>query len=177
MEDVELLGGEIDRCAVQPDLPALAVDREVAGVDHVVPTVAGTTQDRSDPGHDLGRRERLHHVVVGAELEAEDPIALLDLGRQHDHGNTVQHPDPAQDLQPVRFRQHDVEQQQVESAGLVRLERRGAVGSGVDVVAVAGEIPSHDVADDRLVVDDQDALLTAHGTIVRRLPYGSLSAP
>ena len=32
---------------------------------------------------ELAHAERLHHVVVGAELEADDAVDLLALRRQH----------------------------------------------------------------------------------------------
>ena len=34
---------------------------------------------------ELARREGLRHVVVGPELEPDDPVGLLAAGREHDH--------------------------------------------------------------------------------------------
>jgi hypothetical protein len=44
---------------------------------------AAPARDGADARHDLAREERLHHVVVRAELEADDPIDLIAARRQH----------------------------------------------------------------------------------------------
>ena len=41
-------------------------------------------QHRADPGDQLARAERLGHIIVGAGLEAADPVALLAARGEHD---------------------------------------------------------------------------------------------
>jgi hypothetical protein len=45
------------------------------------------TQDRSDPGGELAHGERLDHVIVRSELEADDAIDLLPASGEHDDGH------------------------------------------------------------------------------------------
>ena len=57
-----------------------------AGRDHVgAGAPVGAAQDRPDPRDELGRRERLGEVVVGAELEAEHAVDLAVARGQEDH--------------------------------------------------------------------------------------------
>ena len=41
-------------------------------------------QHRADAGDQLARAERLGHIIVGAGLEAADPVALLAARGEHD---------------------------------------------------------------------------------------------
>src|SRR5919106_5427502 len=89
-EQLELLGGELDGPAFQPDLEALAVDLEVADLDVALALAAvpaAAPDDRPHARQELAWRERLGHVVVGAHLEAEDLVAFLDPAGHHDHGD------------------------------------------------------------------------------------------
>ena len=49
----------------------------------------GPAQQRLDPQHDLARGERLHHVVVRAGLQPDQPVLLLAAGGQDDHRRGV----------------------------------------------------------------------------------------
>ena len=51
-----------------------------------------------------GRRERLRHVVVRAELETDDPVGLLAPRGQEDDREVGARPDPAAELEPVDAR-------------------------------------------------------------------------
>ena len=42
------------------------------------------SEERADAAHELGDRERLRHVVIGADLEPDDAIGLGVARRQHD---------------------------------------------------------------------------------------------
>ena len=72
-------------------------------------------QHRVDAGDQLGRRERLDDVVVGALAQADEAIGLLAAGGQQDHRDArprslVQLP---HHLDPVDPRQHQVEDDEV----------------------------------------------------------------
>ena len=89
-QQVELLGGEVDRLAVDRDLAPRDVDRDTVEGQllaalrrrRLAPMAA---QDRLDPGQQLGAAERLGDVVVGTDLEPDDAVDLVALGREDDH--------------------------------------------------------------------------------------------
>jgi hypothetical protein len=171
-EQLELTGGELHRAALEDDLVAGRVDGEAAQVERGLGTGfgfgVGAAQDRLDPGDQLAGRERLGHVVVGAELEAEDPVGLLLPGRDHDD----RHPAPplAQrpgHLEPVHARQHQVEQDQPGPLGVDRGQPGGPVGPPHDPEAVALQVQPDQVGDGRLVLDQQHGPL---GRVLGRQP-------
>ena len=62
----------------------------------------------------LGDRERLGHVVVGAGLEADDLVELGVLRREHQDVRVAEGAHAAADLDAVDVGQADVEDDQVE---------------------------------------------------------------
>ena len=46
-------------------------------------------QNGADTGFELGQGARLHHVVVGPEVQDPDPLGLLGPARQDDHGQST----------------------------------------------------------------------------------------
>ena len=86
----------------------------------------GAAQHRAHAGDELGHRERLGHVVVGADVEPAHPVLLLAAGGQHDDRDVagpVAGADLAAELDARDVRQHPVEQHQV---GLRPRRRRSA---------------------------------------------------
>ena len=78
-QQAELDVGEGDRYAAAGDLVAVEVDDEVGQREACPGSGVGgprrrPPQDRLDAQDQLGRRERLGQVVVGAILEAGDPV-------------------------------------------------------------------------------------------------------
>src|SRR5215213_2693979 len=74
-QQVELLGGELDRRIVDQHLAPADVDRDRARLyDLGRRASVDTPQHRLHPGDQLGRGERLGEVVVAAELETEDAV-------------------------------------------------------------------------------------------------------
>ena len=75
-EQVELRG-QLDRLAAHHHLAAFDVDAHVIELDAVLARRGlGAAEDRLHTGDELARRERLRHVVVGAELETGDAVRL-----------------------------------------------------------------------------------------------------
>ena len=114
-EQLELTGGELHRAALEDDLVAGRVDGEaaqVSGARDRIRVGVGAAQDRLDPGDQLAGRERLGHVVVGAELEAEDLVGLLLLAVTTMIGTLPPAMQRPGHLEPVHARQHQVEQDQ-----------------------------------------------------------------
>ena len=60
--------------------------------------------------------------------------------------------------------QHEVEDDEVDHVGLDRLDRGPAVADDRDRVAVALEIQAQQLAEARLVLDDQDPRVRGHGS-------------
>ena len=117
VEQVELLGGQVDRLAVALDGPAARVDPQLAEAHHVAGQRRGgglgPPQHGLDARDQLAGAERLGQVVVGAEPEPEDLVALLALGRQHDDRDAALGAKLAADFQAVDLGQHQVEDHQV----------------------------------------------------------------
>jgi hypothetical protein len=133
--------------------------------------VLGDPQVRVDPRRDLAEVERLADVVVGAGVEGLLEGVLSGARGEHDHleaAGRLLGPEPLQHLEPVDVGHHQVEEQQVgpERADLVEgvlsvLRRR-------DLVAVLGERLREHLADEPLVVCDEDLLSHAARYYARR---------
>ena len=114
-------------------------------------------QQRGHAADQLGGRERLRDVVVGAELEPAQQVALGVLRGEHDD----RHVAPGADL-PARLLARELRQHQVEDHEVDRLVERGvdgglAVGRDLDLELVALERVREAADERRLVVDDEDA--------------------
>ena len=122
------------------------------------PRAARAPQQRLDARHQLGDRERLGHVVVGAAAEALEHVVLGAARGQHE--DRLLGPLGAQlaaDVEAAHARQHHVEQHQRVAAR--RAPRRSPSSPDVDAgrrVAVVREHVAEAGADRRLVLDDED---------------------
>src|SRR5258706_6753116 len=120
-EELELLVGQADLLA-----PIAHDVRVELHLEVLVPVPlrglargTGPAQGHSAARGQLFQAERLHHVVVGPHLEAEDAVHLVGAGRHNDDGDVGGHllaPDHPADLQAVHARQVQVEQHQVDAA-------------------------------------------------------------
>ena len=134
-EQVELASGQAQRLVVPGHVPARGVDREPVEAQPLLghDVELGAPQHRANACGELARRERLRHVVVGAELEPDDAVGLLAAGGQHDHGQPGALADPAAELEAVRPGKHQVEDDEVRPLRfdeLARGFRRRPRGSG-----------------------------------------------
>ena len=113
-------------------------------------------QHCAHPRHQLPRRERFRHVIVGTELEPDDPVRLLAARCQHHDRQIGPRPDPAAELEPVDPGQHHVEDDQ--RRGIAVEQELGLVAAcrlqGAE--AVAPQVADNHVAHDRFVVDNQN---------------------
>ena len=112
------------------DPAADEVELQVAGGDPLVGQGRGlgAAEHGPDAGDELARAERLDHVVVGAELEAGDPVDLVAAGREDQDRDAGVAADRADDVEAVDARQAEVEDERVGTAGAGEREGRGAVG-------------------------------------------------
>jgi hypothetical protein len=111
----------------------------------------GATDHRADAGHQLAEPERLDHVVVGAQLQADDPVDLLGAGGDDDDRHRRAGPQPPAHVQAVYVRQPQIEQDDVVWR---RCQRLGTGPCPADLEAVAGE-PGGQRLGDRVVVFNQ----------------------
>ena len=123
--------------------------------------LAGAAQHGADAGDELGHAERLHQVVVGAELEADDAVGLEAAGGEHDDRHLRRRADGAADVAPVDVGQPQVEQDDVGLGPAHRLDARGAGRRQLDPEALALERRAQRIRDRRLVLD-HDHLPTPH---------------
>ena len=131
---------------------APTVDRAEAG------GAGAAAQDRADAGDQLAGAERLDHVVVGAEFEAEDAVDLLAASGEHDDRHVGGRSDLAGEVAAVAVGKHHVEQDHVGSGALVG--RAGLVEGARDlgVEPLPRQVLEQRLRDALLVLNDQDPL-------------------
>ena len=117
---------------------------------------------RTDGAHaqdQLAHAERLDHVVVGAQLEADHAVDLFALGGQHHHRRLARGgvaADPPADLGPRNVGEHEIQQHDVGREPRHRLQTVGAVLGRLDREAGGGQVVGQQLTQIRLVFDDQD---------------------
>jgi hypothetical protein len=156
-EQVELLGGQLDRLAGDGDVVRLLVEHHVAEREGAVALLRlRPAEDRLHPRDELARRERLGQIVVGADLEPDDAIGLLVARGEHEDRHLRAHADVAADLEAVLARQADVEQHHPDLVALELDERLLAGPHPDDAVAVAREVAADELSDRGLVFDEEN---------------------
>ena len=157
-EEVELLRRQPHLAARLPHVARPALELDVAEAELLVvdPGRRRAAQDALHARRELAGRERLRDVVVRAELEPDDAVRLLAAGGQHDHREVRARADPAAELEPVRAREHHVEDDEVGLGALDRVAGGVAVARLERPVPFAGEVADDHLANDRLVVDHEN---------------------
>ena len=112
------------------------VELKVVDPERGRPPLGLSARKGADPGAQLGHRERLDQVVVGAAVESGDAILeLVERGQHQDRDGEAALPDPCADREPVQPREDDVEDQQVVRVGLHPGDGLQAVLGDIDGVA------------------------------------------
>jgi hypothetical protein len=121
--------------------------------------------DGLDAGEELGHRERLGDVVVGAHPQGVH-LELHGVLRREDEdgGADAAVAEGAQDLEPRHPGEAEIEHQEVEVPGARRLERGLPVADQLHGVLLLGEPAGHVLPYRAVVLNDQDA----HGRAGRR---------
>src|SRR5512140_1331539 len=158
-QDRELVRRDLDGIAIERDRHLLRIEDEPAdlhGLLRRAGLAAHAAHGRPDPGQELARRERLGHVVVGADLEAEHAIGFLGARRDHDDRHVGPRPELARDFNAVAPGQHDVEHDAV----VLPAQRLGlALGAGRrdrHQHAVRLEVAGGQLREPLVVFDQQD---------------------
>ena len=156
-EQLELLRRQLDRLARNGDVVRLAVEQDVAERERVAAILwLAAPQHRLHARDELARRERLRDVVVGADLEPDDPVGLLVARGEHQDRNVRAGAHLAADVEAVLARQADVEQHEPDRMPLELDQRLVAVPHPDHAVAVARQVAADELADRRLVLDEED---------------------
>jgi hypothetical protein len=136
-QEVEFSAREVDRPALRGAAAGGLVQFDATKPQHRprVLEAADATQVGADAGDHLRSRERLDHVVVGAELQAGHPIGLLASGREQDDRDRGLGADPADHLEAIQLGQHDVNHGQVHATPAEDRQRLLAVGGLEDLEA------------------------------------------
>src|SRR5262249_31770069 len=166
--ELELAQREGGLHAVDEDLIGVEVEPQAAALERVVRwryvLGIGAAEHGADARDELARAERLRHVVVGADLEAEHAIDLGGLCGEHDHGQRAagRGAETPADLEAVHSREHQVEDD--EGGPVVRDAAEPVLAAlGLDhVVAFLLEVETDELADVLLVLDHEDAALHCH---------------
>ena len=171
MQQVELVAGQHARRVAEGDFARRRSDLQPAeahrlrGVRPCTGAAGAAAEDRAKSREELAGVERLGEIVVGAELQADDPIGVVAPRGQHEHRHVGGGPDAAAHLEAVQIGQHHVE----DHGGRLHPRQGGEPGRGVvrDIDLHAGrrmEVLADHRSEARVVLDHQDPL--GHGRTV-----------
>jgi hypothetical protein len=102
--------------------------------------------------------EGLGQIIVGADLQPDDPVGFLAARRQHEDRNLRARADLAADFEPVAIGQHHVEDDRVERFALDRRQALAAGEAAIDDETGRGQIVRHHGGQPCIVVDDEKPL-------------------
>src|SRR5271165_7518933 len=102
-EKTELRRTEMDIAGAPPHPACFAVEIQVAGVESIGDALGtAAAQERADTRHQLWNRERLDHVIVGADRKAAHALRLLAARGHYDdraRARSLARPKPSADLE------------------------------------------------------------------------------
>ena len=157
LEQCELLGRQGDLGPVPPGQASGGVESQVADLDRRGPLALPTADQSPQPGQELGEGEGLGQVVVGAAVEAGDPVLDRSSSGQHQHRRpdaVLSHP-PA-GLEAVDPRQDHVEHDSVVGGGAGLREGLLAACCDIDRQILLGEATPDQRRHLHLILDHQD---------------------
>ena len=165
LEQQELGARELDRPLTAPDLVRRGVEDEVREAHRGGVRAVGAAQQRAQARLELLQRERLDEVVVGARVEAGDPVVDRVAGGEHEHRRVVARLAQAHaDLEPVELGHRDVEHHRVVALSGEAVERFAAVTGQLDVVALEPEGAIQCGPDRGVVVDHEQPHSSSDGS-------------
>ena len=132
--------GQREEPVAPPGLAGAEVEREVAEAEDLALRAGPAPEERPQPGQQLGQRERLDEVVVGAGVETLHTVVDGVAGGQHEDRRVVAgRPQPPADGQAVEAGEPEVEHDRVGRAEAQDLQRGRAVGGRLDLVALESQ--------------------------------------
>lgn len=94
-------------------------------------------------------------ALRAAELEADDPVDVFAAGREHEHGDVGARAELPQDLEAVRAREHHVEYDHREPAGLRLRESLEPVVHRTDAEPLGAQVLREELGELDVVVDHE----------------------
>ena len=120
-------------------------------------------QERADAREELREGERLHEVIVGAAVEAADPIVdRVPGGEDEDGGLQPALAQCRQDLDAIAMGKHEIEHDAIERLVVDEKEAFLARGREADVVMLGFEAFTQGLRHLLFVFDDQHAHRAQH---------------
>src|SRR5919106_1314828 len=171
-EELELGRGQLEILAALAGAEAGRIDLEVVhGDDGIARDVRGPAERRPCSRDELGHLEGLRHVVVRAQLEADDDVDRVALRREDHDRHPAVLADLAAHLVAVERRQHEVEDDEIERL-LAEVEQgRAAVAGGRHAEAGVAQAQLGDLADGGVVLDEEHAFVHRYPTSWGRTPW------
>jgi len=155
-QQVQLLGRQADVLTVAGDPPAEQVKLDARRSQPWGMLAGGYAQMRAYPRRELLEGERLGQIVVGAGVEAPDPVGDLCASGEHDHrGAALGGAHALDDLKAVTTGEHDVEHDKVEVLPERTTLTLHTVEDRLHHVALGSQPPLDEVSDRLLVLDDE----------------------
>ena len=159
VEQIELQRREWHRPAVAFHRAPARVDAQAGGLGHAFGERATRApQQRAHARDQFGGAEGLGDVVVSADLEPEEFVALARARGDDENGHLAVATQAARDLEPVEAGQAEVQHHERRLETREIRQRPSAVGRLVTLEAHGLEVLGNDVGDARVVLDDEDLL-------------------
>ena len=155
-QKVELLGRQVDTLVAPVGAVAAGVQLKVGDPERGRRQVLlAAPQQAANACQQFGKFERLEQVVVGAQVQALDPIREPAVGGQHHDAGRGLRPQALQHAPAVELRQVDVEDDQVVGVLAGQVQAVNAGGGAVDDVAVLAQALLQVLGSTDFVFDDQ----------------------
>jgi hypothetical protein len=113
-------------------------------------------QERVNARDQHTRFDRLHHVIVGAELQAHDVVDVVVARRDDEDRQRRRRTKLFADGEAVAARQIQIEHDEVRRSALQVLDHAIAAMLDDDAKAVALQIRAHELGKTQIVFDEQD---------------------
>ena len=112
-------------------------------------------QRHAHAGEQLGHAERLHHVVVSAELEQVNLLSFVRAHRENDDRDARPRTNALDDVGTIHIRQPEVDDHQIDRPQCRRADRFGACAGFVHDETIELESGAQKPADLNLVIYDE----------------------
>ena len=121
----------------------------------------GAANESRHPRHHLLRRKGFAHIIVRPCAEPRDPVPLLDPGGHHQNGGGAELPELPAHRDAVHAGQHEVEDDKVRRGFLGGVQSGRSAAERLRLVAGVNQIVPQNRADLRIVLDNENAPLSA----------------
>src|SRR5690606_7691244 len=169
LEQLKLRRGQVDRLAARRGQGAPGEVEPPAGEAHHggrggAGALSGPAQHAAHAGEQFAQMERLGDVVVGADLEADGAVDRVALAGQDHDADVRSLAEEAGQAAAVLAGHGEVDQGEVDALAAHQVAKRRRAVRGADAKALAGEIGAEPVAQQPVVVDDDDVVGQSEST-------------